>query len=117
MLKSILNLKGFGVIEASNGQEAIDLAVARLPDLLILDLKLPVVSGFSAIRKIKKHADLQDTPIISVASNRPTCHRRLALAAGCVDHLEKPIEFDYLDIVIDRVLPGERWLLDSVLIH
>jgi two-component system, cell cycle response regulator DivK len=117
LLKSILKLKGFNVIEAADGQAAINLAIRKLPDLIIIDLKLPGLSGFSAIRRMKKYAELRATPIIAVSLNHPTSHGNLALAAGCAAHLEKPIEFDHLDLLIDRLLPGERLLMDSVMVH
>jgi CheY-like chemotaxis protein len=117
LLKSILELKGFDVIEAADGQEAIDMATEWLPDLLLIELKLPVVSGFTVIRRVRKHADLRDTPIIAVSVNRPTCHSRLALAAGCTAHLEKPMDLDQLDALIDRLLPGERPQWASMLVH
>jgi len=117
LLKSILKLKGFNVIEAVDGQEAVELALLELPDLVLIDLKLPVMSGFSAIRTIKKFAELSQTPIIAVSFNKPVFHGRLALAAGCAAHMEKPIAFDQLDLLLDRLLPGERLLLDSVLVH
>jgi CheY-like chemotaxis protein len=117
LLKSILELKGFVVVEASNGQEAVEVAIQVLPDLLLIELKLPVVSGFTAIRRIKKHDQLRRTPIIAFSGNRPASHRKLALAAGCSAHLEEPIEFDQLDALIDQLLPGERWQLASALVH
>src|SRR5258706_10838945 len=117
LLKSILELKGFVVLEAANGQEAVDLAIEMLPDLLLIELKLPVVSGFTAIRRIKKHDELRQTPIIGVSCNRPASHHKLALAAGCSAHLEEPIEFDQLDALLDRLLPGERLQWASALVH
>ena len=117
LLKSVLELKGFNVLEADDGQKAVDLAMEMLPDLMLIELKLPVVSGFTVIRRIRKHADLRNTPIIAVSFNRPTCHSKLALAAGCTAHMEKPIEFDQLDMLLDRLLPGERWQLASAMVH
>ena len=117
LLKSILELKGFFVLQAADGQEAVELATRKRPDLLLVELKLPVVSGFTVIRRIRKFAELCRTPIIATSLNKPISHRNLALAAGCVAHLEKPIEFDQLDMLLDRLLPGGRVLLDSVLVH
>ena len=117
LLKSILELKGFFVLEATNGQEAVDLAVQMLPDLLLIELRLPVMSGFTAIRRIKKYDELRQTPIIGFSFNKPASHHKLALAAGCTAHLEEPIEFDQLDALINRLLPGERLQWASVLVH
>ncbi len=117
LLKSLLELKGFQVLEANDGQEAIDTAIRKRPDLVLIQLKLPVISGFTAIRRIRKCAELRAVPIIAVSFNQPTSNRNLALAAGCIAHVEDPIEFDLLEALIDRLLPGDRLPLASSLIQ
>ena len=117
LLRSLLELKGFHVLEANNGQEAIDTSVSRRPDLLLIQLKLPVVSGFTAIRRIRKYDELRTIPIIAISFNNPTSNRNLALAAGCSAHIENPVEFDLLDALVDRLLPGDRLPLASGLIQ
>lgn len=109
LLKSQLELKGFRVLEAIDGQEAIDIALRKQPDLVLIQLKLPVVNGFTVIRWIKKHEELHDVPIIAISSNSPSTNHNLALAAGCHAHVENPIEFDHLEELIDRLLPGDRF--------
>jgi len=117
LLRSLLELKGFDVLLATNGQEAIDTAVRKRPDLVLIQLKLPLISGFTVIRRMRKCSTLQKVPIIAVSLNKPTSNRNVAMAAGCNAHLEDPIEFDLLDELIDRLLPGERMQLASVLIQ
>ena len=117
LLRSLLELKGFDVLLATNGQEAIDTAVRKRPDLVLIQLKLPLISGFTVIRRMRKCSALQGVPIIAVSLNNPTANRNVAMAAGCNAHLENPIEFDLLDELIDRLLPGERMQLASVLIQ
>ncbi len=117
LLNSVLALKGFDVLAANDGQEVVDLATRRRPDLILIDLKLPIISGFTAIRRIKKLASLRDIPIIATSLSKPTSHRQLALAAGCAAHLDKPVDFDQLDALIDQFLPGYRWELASALVH
>ncbi|HXD33630.1 MAG TPA: response regulator [Pyrinomonadaceae bacterium] len=117
LIKSILELKGFTVIEAGDGQQAFELALLKHPDLILIDLKLPVVSGFTVIRRIQKLARLRQTPIIAVSLKQPISHRRLALAAGCAAHLDKPIEFDELTSVIDHLLPGMSVQLASTFVN
>jgi len=117
LLKSVLELKGFSVLEAGDGQQAFDLALQKHPDLILIDLKLPVVSGFTVIRRMQKLARLRRTPIIAVSLNKPISHRSRALAAGCAAHLNKPIEFNELDSLIDQLLPGSRVELTSALIQ
>lgn len=117
LLKSVLELKGFRVLEANDGQEAIDTSVTEKPDLLLIQLKLPLVSGFTAIRRIRKHADLRAVPIIAISFNNPSSNGNLALAAGCNAHIVNPIEFDLLEALVDQLLPGDRLALTSVLIQ
>jgi two-component system, cell cycle response regulator DivK len=117
LLNSVLALKGFDVLGADDGQKAVDLAMRWRPDLILIELKLPIISGFTAIRRIKKVASLRDIPVIAVSTSHPTSHRQLALAAGCAAHLDKPIDFDQLDALINEFLPGFQWELASVLVH
>ena len=117
LLRSLLELKGFRVLEASDGQEAIDTSMRLKPDLVLIQLKLPVVSGFTVIRRIRKHEELRTVPIIAISFNHPTSNRNLALAAGCNAHIENPIEFDLLDALVDQLLPGDRLPLASLLIQ
>lgn len=117
LLRSLLELKGFHVFLATDGQEAIDTAVRKRPDLVLIQLKLPVVSGFTVIRRMRKCAALREVPIIAVSLNSRTANRNVAMAAGCNAHIEDPIEFDVLDELIERLLPGERLPLSSVLIQ
>ena len=104
LLRAILKLKGFNVIEARDGQEAIEMAIDKRPDLLVMDLKLPRVSGSAAIRQIRKRADLRNLPIVAVSSARS----RQRLSGRSTAHLDKPIEYSELDVLLDRFLPGRR---------
>jgi CheY-like chemotaxis protein len=117
MLKSLLELKGFAVLEAHDGQEAIDIAIGMRPDLMLIQLRLPIVSGFTAIRQIRKHYELRAVPIIAVSVNNPTTNRNLALAAGCIAHVEDPNEFYLLDGLIDQLLPPKYLPLASSLVQ
>src|SRR6185295_20138030 len=117
LLRSLLELKGFHVLLATDGQVAIDTALRKRPDLVLIQLKLPVVSGFTAIRRMRSCAALREVPIIAVSLKNPTANRNVALAAGCNAHLEDPIEFDALDELLNQLLPGERLPLASILIQ
>jgi CheY-like chemotaxis protein len=117
LLRSLLELKGFHVLLATDGQEAIDTALRELPDLVLIQLKLPVVSGFTVIRRLRRCIALREVPIIAVSFSNATANRNVAMAAGCNAHIEDPIEFDVLDELINRLLPGERLPLASILIQ
>lgn len=117
LLKSILELKGFSVLEAADGQQAFDLALQMHPDLMLIELKLPLVSGFTVIRRMQKLARLRQIPIIAISLDKPISHHRLAMAAGCAAHLNKPIEFEALDSLIDELLPRSRVEFASTWVH
>jgi CheY-like chemotaxis protein len=104
LLRAMLKLKGFNVIEARDGREAVEVAIDKRPDLLVMDLKLPRVSGSAAIRQIRKRADLRNLPIVAVSSARS----KRGSAGQSTAHLNKPIEYSELDELLDRFLPGRR---------
>jgi CheY-like chemotaxis protein len=106
ILKAVLKLKGFHVVEAWNGQQAIDLANRATPDLLLVDLRLPRVSAATVIRQIKSQAQLRNLPMTAVSLSR-SGGKALGVN-GSVAHLEKPVEFDQLIALIDRLLPVRR---------
>jgi CheY-like chemotaxis protein len=116
LIRAVLSLKGFEVLQALNGEQALALAIERQPALLLIDLKLPVMSGIRVIRKLRE-AGLRHMPIITTSLTPASSHRPLALANGWVAHIDKPVEPDLLDDLLDRVLPGERASIVSVLVH
>jgi two-component system cell cycle response regulator DivK len=117
LIRSLLEFLGFAVVEAHNGQEAYESALCYQPDLILIELKLPIVSGFSAIRRIKKESDLRKVPIIALSSKSTTTNQNLVLAAGCSAHVQKPIEFDRLEAVVENLVPCERLSTVSLLVH
>lgn len=117
LIRSLLELLGFAVVEALNGQEAYESAVCYHPDLILIELKLPTVSGFSAIRRIRKDSELSAVPIIAMSSHHSTANGSLALAAGCSAHVKKPIEFDRLEAVVENLIPCEKLTMVSLLVH
>ena len=106
ILKAILKLKGFRVVEAADGQEAINLATKATPDLLLVDLRLPRVSGLTVIRQITNQARLRNLPMVTVSLS--TADGKRPRVAGSAAYLEKPVEFDQLTSLIDRLLSRPR---------
>ena len=117
LIKSLLEFLGFAVVEAHDGQEAFESAVCYQPDLILIELKLPVVTGFNAIRRIKKASDLNHVPIIAMSSRAAKTNENLALAAGCSAHVAKPIEFDVLESVVENLVLCDRLTAVSMLVH
>ena len=117
LIRSLLELLGFAVVEAQDGREAFESAVCYHPDLILIELRLPIVSGFTTIRRIRKESELKEVPIIAISSRNPTANGNLALAAGCSAHVQKPIEFDQLEAVVENLIPCQRLSMVSMLVH
>jgi CheY-like chemotaxis protein len=101
-------LDGFEVLVADNGKEGIVTAIAERPDLILMDLDLPVVNGWEASRRLKSDPATQDIPIIALTAHAMAGSREKALAAGCDDFDTKPLDFDRLLQKINVLLAGDR---------
>ena len=92
LLRTWLERRGFRVIEAENGNEAVVEAQAESPDLIIMDLEMPELDGLSATRQIRGNAKLADVPIVAVSAYGAEQFRGLALQAGCNEYVSTPFE-------------------------
>ncbi|MFC3051981.1 response regulator [Kordiimonas pumila] len=104
MLKRRLERKEYRVWVAVDGQEAIDFALERRPDLILMDIGLPKVDGLEATRYLKRQALTQHIPIIVLTANALTEDREKAIAAGCNGFQTKPVDFAKLLINIEQHL-------------
>ena len=86
----------YEIITANDGGASLELAARERPDLILMDLSLPVVDGLEATRRIKGNQSLKSIPIIAVTAHAMQGDREEALAAGCDDYLSKPIDEDLL---------------------
>jgi CheY-like chemotaxis protein len=116
LIRAVLSLKGFEVLQATNGEQAIMLAIERRPALLLIDLKLPLIGGVRVIRKLRESGFCR-MPIVTTSLSERALSHPLAFADGCVAHIDKPVELELLDDLLDQILPGERASLISVLVH
>jgi CheY-like chemotaxis protein len=107
MMRVLLGMKGYRVVEACDGQEAVDVAKESRPDLILMDLQLPRLNGFAVARFVRQTDSLRQVPIVVVSGHDPLKHRGLALAAGCNAYVQKPIDFDRLDELIVSLLPRD----------
>ena len=96
LLRSILKLKGFEVMEAVDGYQAVETAVAERPDLILMDIAMPVMDGIQAVQAIRQHEELADVPILAVTAYGDF-YRDRAREVGCNAVLQKPIDADRLD--------------------
>ena len=99
-----LKMSGYRVIEATNGQEAIEMAQREHPDLILMDMNLPIVDGFTATRRIREQAATSDVPIIAVTAYGTPDYRHRALAAGCDEFITKPIDLNQLERKLHTIL-------------
>ena len=106
MLSRRLARKGYDVLVAVDGVTGIAMASARTPDLILMDMSLPVVDGWEATRRLKGDRLLRDIPIIALTAHAMASDRDKALAAGCDDYDTKPIELPRLLAKIDALLPA-----------
>ena len=96
MLTRRLKKKGFELIIAGDGQEGIDKAIKENPDLILMDLSLPTMDGWTATAKIKEIEQVKDIPIIALSAHAMPEHRDRALKAGCSDYDTKPVDIKRL---------------------
>lgn len=94
----------YQVIEAVNGQEGVEVAERERPDLILMDLSLPVMDGWEASRKLKAHDELKSIPIIALTAHAMVGDEEKALSAGCDDYLVKPLDEDELFAKLARYL-------------
>ena len=103
MLSRRLIKRGFIVITAENGKEGIDKAIEEKPNIILMDLSLPIINGWDATRQIKAHHETSDIPIIALTAHAMAEDKKKALEAGCDEYDTKPIEFDNLLDKINRL--------------
>jgi CheY-like chemotaxis protein len=107
MLKMRLELLDeFEVLVAENGEVGCATAVAEKPDVIVMDLELPVVDGWEATRRLKNNPATRDIPVIALSAHALAGAREKALAAGCNEFDTKPVDFDRLVTHIRRALDG-----------
>jgi len=104
MLSRRLQRRGYEVEHAPDGQEALDLAASSRPDLILMDVNLPLLDGLEATRRIKADAATSPIPIIALTAHAMSGDREKALQAGCDDYHTKPVEFPRLLEQIEALL-------------
>lgn len=104
MLSRRLNRKGFEVVIAVNGQEGVDLAISVRPDLILMDMSLPVLDGWEATRRVKANPETAIIPVIALTAHAMISDEQKALAAGCDGFDTKPVEMTRLLQKINSLL-------------
>ncbi len=105
MLKMRLELlDNFEVVVAENGEKGCAMALSERPDIILMDLEMPVVDGWEATRRLKADPQTRDIPVIALSAHALAGSREKALAAGCDEFDTKPIEFERLVATLRRLL-------------
>ena len=104
MLKTRLTRAGFTVVIATDGTQGVTMAASELPDLVLMDMSLPVLDGWEATRQIKAARETMHIPVIALTAHAMTGDREKALAAGCDDFDTKPVELPRLLAKINALI-------------
>lgn len=105
MLSRRLNRSGFEVVIAVNGQEGVELAASAKPDLILMDMSLPILDGWEATRRVKANPETKGIPVIALTAHAMVQDKEKAMAAGCDEFDTKPIELPRLLEKINALLP------------
>jgi two-component system, cell cycle response regulator DivK len=109
MLKMRLELLGdFEVVAAEDGEKGCNAAIAERPDIILMDLEMPIVDGWEATRRLKSSPQTCDIPIIGLSAHAMAGEREKAMATGCNEFDHKPVEFERLVATIRRLLASGK---------
>ncbi len=92
LVNFLLSKAAYDVVAARDGREGIELAARVMPDLILLDIQLPVMSGYEVVAELKRDPALAEIPVVAVTSYAMAGDRERVLSAGCVGYIEKPID-------------------------
>ena len=104
VMREELDLLGYEVMVAQNGLEAVDAATSQLPDLIIMDIRMPNMDGLQATKQIRQNPTTQAIPILAATAKAVTGDKEECLAIGCTDYIAKPFTHKELDAAIKKLL-------------
>ena len=105
-LRRLLRRRGYDILLAVDGEEALAVAAAERPDVILMDMRLPGIDGWEATRRLKADPATRVIPVIALTAHAMASDRADALAAGCDDHDTKPIDLDQLLAKIRSLVPS-----------
>ena len=103
-LSKLLQIEGYEVVEATDGAQAIDFAISSKPDIILMDLSLPIIDGLSAAKQIKENASMRNVPIIALSAHEKDEVQRMLTMAGCADFITKPVDLPALLEMLSKYL-------------
>ena len=98
LIRMVLRAKGYTLLEATNGEEALEMAISERPELIIMDIRLPKMTGLEVAKKLRESPAFSHTPIIAITAYAMSSDKERAIDSGCDAYLSKPIN--------TRTLPG-----------
>lgn len=102
LVRKILASRGYDVLEAEDGHTGVEMALAELPDLILMDINIPGLDGIEATRMIKANSETNNIPVIALTANAMRGDKERFIAAGCDDYLPKPISMgDLVEMIQD----------------
>jgi two-component system cell cycle response regulator DivK len=104
-MRLALEDRGYRIIEASDGASAVKLAERERPDIILMDLNLPILDGLEATKRIRSNPEMLETVVVAVTAHSDHNYRSRALAAGCNAFVTKPIDFEWLNELLTNLLP------------
>jgi two-component system, cell cycle response regulator DivK len=108
LMIDVLEALNYQVVQARDGQSGVELAVTAKPDLILMDLTLPIMDGWTAVGKIKTNPASNAIPVVALSGHARAEDRERALAAGCDDYLSKPIDLSSLMVILTKLLTQEK---------
>jgi two-component system cell cycle response regulator DivK len=107
LVQRVLEIEGYEVIPAENGERGLKLAMQELPDLIITDINLPDIDGYEVTDRLKKTTETAHIPIIAMTANVMKKDRESVIQAGCDGYISKPIDVDELPAQVEMFLKGD----------
>jgi CheY-like chemotaxis protein len=104
MMRKLLEMSGYRVLEAINGEEAVKTASRETPQIILMDLSLPLIDGLAATRRIRNLPGFSSVPIVAVSAHDTADFHAEALAAGCNAYITKPIDYPELEDIVNGLL-------------
>ncbi|HET8563380.1 MAG TPA: response regulator [Candidatus Binatia bacterium] len=108
LMQKMLEISSYRVAIATTGTEALEVATARLPNLIIMDLLLPEMDGLEVTAILKDHPKTRDIPILATTARALPDERSKCLAAGCAEYLAKPFSYKELAAAVENLLKGSE---------
>jgi two-component system cell cycle response regulator DivK len=108
LVRRVLQAEGYGFLEAGNAPEAMDIVKTQRPDLILMDINMPEIDGYTLTSRLKSIRDLENVPIIALTANVMKGDRERTIEAGCDGYIQKPIDVDKLPQQIHNFLKSKR---------